>query len=622
MQQQQDPVVTKFRVKKPQLIKSKPPTTIDENKKDTSKLTSCLRCRKLKKKCGKQQPECSNCDRAGEQCTYVPRKQRQSKEPKQKKDLLFVEIQSVSPNIEMESTTDNNEAPTPDLPFLKRTSPMDNVVSPVIENNTLSSPPPPSYLNSIDARAPNFNSYPKQISKILITAVGIKTNSNVSIIPPIVDRELLSRIINAYFMHNHRVCPVVNKNEFLQNFNKIFDDDIASLDAYPDQYELYMILAIGSTGLERTGIIGRDKKISEYFVSMALNFVHNNLSSNDKKNLKNLILLALYSLFNPAEFITWEISGKLTRMAIHLGLNQKISDGDSKNYTIREVEMRSRLFWAVYNIDRLSSVSLGRPVAINDDDINVPFPQNLDDDFDDIIVSQLIINLRRIEGQILRRVHSVNVNNDKENCNKVLSEIRDEIEKWYLQAKSLDNNSVQNRTQHPLTFHAQVPWYSARYNHLLILLYRPSFLNPHPSQDILNLLGKACLETLSSTYKLFITKLLPLNWTTLYRFLMVCTTILYCLCKWAIDLIESKTEICYCIEIFQAFGSDWIVAKKCSEVFKKIENKLLEITLTDGHTQDMDNLSKELLGASSSYHEILNVHSADLCIDSEFMYSF
>ena len=86
--------------------------------------------------------------------------------------------------------------------------------------------------------------------------------------------------------------------------------------------------------------------------------------------------------------------------------------------------------------------------------------------------------------------------------------------------------------------------------------------------------------------------------------------------------MESKTEICYCIEIFQAFGSDWIVAKKCAEVFRKIENKLLEITLSDGHVSDMDNLSKELLGASSSYHEILNVHSVDLCIDTDFMYNF
>ena len=228
----------------------------------------------------------------------------------------------------------------------------------------------------------------------------------------------------------------------------------------------------------------------------------------------------------------------------------------------------------------------------------------------------------------MRRVHSVNIyknfiNKDKlqeEVCQEILSDLRKEIEDWYYQVKSVDNANTSVRQS--VSFHLLVPWYTARYNHLLILLYRPSYLNPRPSQDLLDILGKSCLETLSYTYKLFKAKLLPLNWTTLYRFLMVCTTILYCLCKWAIDLMESKTEICYCIEIFQAFGSDWIVAKKCAEVFRKIENKLLEITLSDGHVSDMDNLSKELLGASSSYHEILNVHSVDLCIDTDFMYNF
>ena len=49
-----------------------------------AKVTSCLRCRKLKKKCNKAKPECSNCDKAGEECQYVPRKQRVTKRDKLK----------------------------------------------------------------------------------------------------------------------------------------------------------------------------------------------------------------------------------------------------------------------------------------------------------------------------------------------------------------------------------------------------------------------------------------------------------------------------------------------------------------------------------------------------------
>ncbi|CAK9438787.1 uncharacterized protein LODBEIA_P30110 [Lodderomyces beijingensis] len=696
-----------------------------------TKITSCLRCRKLKKKCDKILPECSNCDKAGEPCQYVPRKKRKVRSssgtetgsnsprrysfkestdektgPNSPESLVMdqdhksldtngVQVSFPYPhqdggfsnstpyavsyrtyeqsNERMtqipsqnganadggggdngdgdgDGDTDGNanananvstsypryhSSASPLLadPFPRHHEMMD--ASEEVENNDhqykhqngYSTSP---FLNSIDARAPNFDAYPKQISKVLYGAVGIKTNSNVSIIPPITDKVLLTRVMNAFFMHTYRICPVINKSEFMYKFNKIFsaDDVSGSLEEFDDQYELYMVLAIGSTHLERSRIIGRDKRISEYFVSMALSSVHNNISKNDVPSMRSLMLLALYSFFNPAEFISWEISGKLARMAIHLGLNQAI-DSEAKKMTAREVEMRTRLLWSVYTIDRLTSVTLGRPVALNDDDINVPLPQILDDDeIDDITTYRLVIHLRQIEGRILRKVHSVNVHkrpeyrnrSEAEVCEQVLSELREEIEEWHKKANELDN--LTTKPKQSLAFRASIPWFTARYNHLLILLYRPSYLNPQPSPDILDILGKACVHTLSSTYKLFKAKSLPLNWTTLYRFLMVGTTILHCLCKWAIDLMESKTEICYCIEIFEAFGSDWVVAKKCANVFKTIENKLLEITLTDGHTSDMDNLAKELLGASSSYHEILNVHSVDLCLDSQYMYGF
>lgn len=636
-----DSIVSKFRVQKPTSNLADNPAVL-KHPEDMPKLTSCLRCRKLKKKCDKSTPHCLNCENANEECTYVKRKPRQSKNGKT--TTLESSLDPPSPMVNETFTGFSylNQSQPNDL---FRHIPSATTNTSTTTSNVVAAVPPttntsesvsssrshtPPILNSIDARAPNFHSYPKQISKVLISAVGIKTNSNVSIIPPIVDKDLLTSIIGLFMQHNYRICPVIHKKEFLENFQKLFKEDgIVDLDSHHDPYELYMVLAVGSTGLERTGIISRDKKLSEYFVSMALSHVHNNLSTNSLTNVRNLTLLALYSFFNPAEYTSWEIMGKLTRLAIHLGMNHKILDQDARNLSSKEIEMRSRLFWSVYNIDRLSSVSLGRPVALQDDDINVPFPQVLEEDeTEDIAVNRLVINLRRLEGKILRRVHSVNIyknfiNKDKlqeEVCQEILSDLRKEIEDWYYQVKSVDNANTSVRQS--VSFHLLVPWYTARYNHLLILLYRPSYLNPRPSQDLLDILGKSCLETLSYTYKLFKAKLLPLNWTTLYRFLMVCTTILYCLCKWAIDLMESKTEICYCIEIFQAFGSDWIVAKKCAEVFRKIENKLLEITLSDGHVSDMDNLSKELLGASSSYHEILNVHSVDLCIDTDFMYNF
>ena len=95
-------------------------------------------------------------------------------------------------------------------------------------------------------------------------------------------------------------------------FQKLFSDNsVADLESYDDPFELYMVLAIGSTGLERTGIISRDKKISEYFVSMALTHVHNNLSTNDLVNVRNLTLLAVYSFSIQQSIPRGKLWGKL-----------------------------------------------------------------------------------------------------------------------------------------------------------------------------------------------------------------------------------------------------------------------------------------------------------------------
>ncbi|KAK6453627.1 uncharacterized protein RJT20DRAFT_62107 [Scheffersomyces xylosifermentans] len=52
----------------------------DTDIKDPSKSrVSCLRCRKFKKKCSRELPECTNCISSEELCTYLPRKRRRSK---------------------------------------------------------------------------------------------------------------------------------------------------------------------------------------------------------------------------------------------------------------------------------------------------------------------------------------------------------------------------------------------------------------------------------------------------------------------------------------------------------------------------------------------------------------
>lgn len=636
-----------------------------------TKVTSCLRCRRLKRKCDKTLPVCYSCERTNSECLYVPRKQRNvpaklpvEQRPEQsisapppvtiprdeprkeefRRDLPFtpnsdpnfyLENNALTPLILALEAVGGMSARPLDRPFEEEKIPLERHLPPplmlrpdifsrkgLLSNDDLSVVMPrPNAPASYNSRIPNFNSYPKQVSSVLISAVKINTNSNITLIPPIVDENLMGKFIEAYFRHNHRAYPIINRTEFSEKVRRI---GVQNLHQYDDQFELNMIAAIGCTSLERAGHISKDKKILEYFASKALSLVLNNLTNNDSRSVRYLLLLGLYSYFDPSEFTSWEITGKLTRLLILLGLNKKLSPQAVSNMGQRDVEMRYRLFWGVYLMDRMISVSLGRPVGINDDDINIPLPEVLDSvEESDVKITRLIIGLRKLEGQILKQVHSVNAGEDisDEHRLAVLDTLKNQIEEWYANSGKLKLFVTSAElTALSISFHGLSPWYAARYHHLIMLLYRPSYLNPKPSLDILETLGKACLQNLSYTYHLYTSALLPLNWITLYRFLTVCSTILYCLCNWSIDLIDSKTEIGYCIEILEGFSNDWVVAKKCAEVFRTIDRQMLEISLTSKGVPDMDKLLTELLGASSSYHEILSEYQVEISLNLAIFY--
>jgi hypothetical protein len=66
----------------------------------------------------------------------------------------------------------------------------------------------------------------------------------------------------------------------------------------------------------------------------------------------------------------WFLVGLASRTAVDHGLHHETSQSDS--LTPLELDMNRRLFYAVYNLDRLLCHALGRPPSIPDTFISVP----------------------------------------------------------------------------------------------------------------------------------------------------------------------------------------------------------------------------------------------------------
>ncbi|SCU86504.1 LANO_0C08218g1_1 [Lachancea nothofagi CBS 11611] len=619
---------------------------------------SCARCRKLKKRCSKESPICVNCVKAGESCTYPGRAPRRSKRELElerresslgsNSDQKFKRSHScdsqplnalqddhhhvTSYNFREQNESDcdresgNSSESTSMLSMIPSTNePFAAAVNQSAQVEHVKYPQGGLLLHEIHKQ----ESVPIRASSLQIENVAavFKGGRHTSMLDPDgkckhVERPLYDKFIAAYFKHNHRSYPLLNKIEFLNKVSTI--RDFKEMEGKYENtfiFELYMVMAIGCTTLQRAGILSKfEEDWSEHFAYLAMMKFCPVMHLQNVETIKCLLLLGIYSFFEPQGVSSWTISGIVMRLTIGLGLHRALTTRKIQSMSLTDVEMRYRAFWSFYSFERLVSTSLGRISAIDDDNISVPLPHALyAEESEDIEVTKMMISLRKMGGIIYKEVHSVGAgkrNLSADAKQEVIDSLRRQIDALYEQERDKIREAnlitLPNKTNSCISFHTSDIWLAMRYAQLQIMLYRPSALIPKPSMESLSILGDFCLRALKHTYTLYKKKLQPLNWITLFRTLTICNTMLYCLCQWSIDLIECKIEIQQCVEILQHFGEKWVFAAKCADVFQTISNAILDISLSNGQVPNMDNLTRELFGASNEYQDILDENNVDI----------
>jgi hypothetical protein len=211
-----------------------------------------------------------------------------------------------------------------------------------------------------------------------------------------------------------------------------------------------LIYAIGGRFLETAGETGEfqsdrhcEKAISNLDDIVRL---HAGLRS-----IQILLLLSIYNLRSPRGPGAWTFAGLAMRQCIEMGLHRQTRI----KWPLIE-EMRRRVFWTGYCLDRQVSIILGRPFSISDRDIDVELPTDIDEDVEDedklkaaqsearirlSRTSQIstsmtgficICRLRRIESEIQQSIYRVdrappNVKTDVETFLKRIDEWKSEL---------------------------------------------------------------------------------------------------------------------------------------------------------------------------------------------------
>ncbi|KAF9125750.1 Transcriptional activator of fatty acid utilization, partial [Mortierella sp. 14UC] len=299
-------------------------------------------------------------------------------------------------------------------------------------------------------------------------------------------RDLADHLIETYWTYVHPHLPILHKPLFMRQYKN------TDPEKRPPVVLLNAMFSIASRFSDHPEIVGMTDPEDfgvEYF-SRAKRLVDLDMDMPRQASIQALLLMTLYR-FTSAKCGgrgVWVMLGQATRMAQDLGMHR-----NSARWHLPplETEIRKRLWWACYVMDRWVCASFGRPISIDDSDCDVDLPLAVEQDWVDadgnaasphensekikeessFFLRYFVehIKLAKLVGLILRRIYAAATrSHGPAQVSSTVAELDTLLTKWLLglpQDLRYDHQAT--------TFNRWVAIIHSSYYTALILLHRP-----------------------------------------------------------------------------------------------------------------------------------------------------
>ncbi|KAL3478863.1 fungal-specific transcription factor domain-containing protein [Aspergillus californicus] len=289
----------------------------------------------------------------------------------------------------------------------------------------------------------------------------------------------IASLLDFYFAHSHTLYPIIQKERLVTALWEAYaDPGTASGQSPLWLFRIWMVLAIGSTTYCSVTLMDETESIQLF--GKAMTYFEAAMGCGDLAALEVLMLQVSYAFFNSAGPNTWFLVGVAARMAIGMGLHTREVyeplPADIADY-------QKRLWFSLYMMDRVVSMALGRPFAIQDDDIT-PFADADDENItpegirptanlspSSMAVPLHILDLRKIATDIGINNHSVK---------RGLQDTRSQDQRSQA-TQALHRRLIDWRRSMPFPLpdtksnvpHLCTSWFDLNYYTHLMMLYRP-----------------------------------------------------------------------------------------------------------------------------------------------------
>ncbi|KAF5589140.1 transcription activator acu-15 [Fusarium pseudocircinatum] len=355
---------------------------------------ACDRCHRRKVRCDKIQPQCGPCKRADVACEYAVSEHQLRRRNVQKLERRIRELmecnegltqqlrrsEEVNRRSEVTRRSEDVEGPRTSV----QDSPGDGEVAEEVIQMSLIAGGGHHFVGSTSGLllANLLQSRPQPSSSL---TTSYKPNSHPSLSSPqtssgLPPKTLASELLKAYCSHDHLCYPFLSTKSLYRSLDAVYED--ASAKDPVDAFFVDMTLAIGTAQVHKFNWNGVYDAETHY--NRAMTRLADVLARDGIERLQALLLVCQYRMGTTSSNTTtsvWHLIGVAARTCLEMGLHRAATyalpgalDDATRKVKEEEMETKRRCFWSLVALDRVTSLALGRPLALQLEDIDVDLP--------------------------------------------------------------------------------------------------------------------------------------------------------------------------------------------------------------------------------------------------------
>ncbi|KAK0191438.1 fungal-specific transcription factor domain-containing protein [Armillaria mellea] len=306
------------------------------------------------------------------------------------------------------------------------------------------------------------------------------------------EHDLLESLVELYFIHINRFWPLLHR--------PTFERSLAAALHRTDRAFAAIVLTVCANGARFSDDprvrVDRDELPYRHGWKWFIQ-VHR-VSVLRTPNLYDLqkCVLSVFYVEGFAAHCSWTMLGTAMRMAQDLGAHRKQRPG---KLPITEEELLKRAFWVLVCMDRIISIALGRPCAIQEEDIDADLPNDCDDEYWDSgfvqpsgVPSMMsfftsFVKLNRIFFRCLQTIYSplnptaLRRSVKKRSKEDIVAELDSSVNEWMDSVP--EHIRWEPRPENEI-FYSQSVFLYCSYYHLRILIHRPFIPSPGKSSSL------------------------------------------------------------------------------------------------------------------------------------------